>query len=62
MTALDVGKRTHVKLENETKNIMKELTKVDVDEGTSTARGSGSNQDHERGDESSEDEDSDSSR
>jgi len=50
MTALDVGKRTHVKLENETKNIMKELTKVDVDEGTATARGS--NQDLEGGDDS----------
>jgi len=54
MTALDVGKRTHVKLENETKNIMKELERVEEDEVVARS----SNQDHERGDDSEDDENS----
>lgn len=33
VTALDVGRRTHVKLETETKNVMKELEKMDDDQG-----------------------------
>jgi hypothetical protein len=53
MTALDVGKRTHVKLETETKNIMKELERVEEDETVARSN----SQDHERGDDS-EDEDS----
>mmetsp|Transcript_11864 Transcript_11864/g.22212 ORF Transcript_11864/g.22212 Transcript_11864/m.22212 type:complete len:466 (+) Transcript_11864:159-1556(+) len=32
MTALDVGRRTHVKLENETENIMRELERPDEEE------------------------------
>jgi hypothetical protein len=32
MTALDVGRRTHVKLETETKRIIKELEKNDDEE------------------------------
>jgi len=53
MTALDVGKRTHVKLETETKNIMKELERVEEDETVARSN----SQDHERSDDS-EDEDS----
>jgi hypothetical protein len=53
MTALDVGRRTHVKLETETENVIKELERPDDDEGV--ARGS-NQQHHDEDDSDSEEE------
>jgi hypothetical protein len=50
MTALDVGRRTHVKLETETENVIKELERPDEDEGVAR----GSNEQHNDEDESEE--------
>ena len=42
MTALDVGRRTHVKLETETENVIRELERQDdEDDGAGVARGGG---------------------
>lgn len=48
LTALDVGRRSHVKLENETENVMKELEKVDQEvEGVDQAQNDDDSSDEE---------------
>lgn len=56
MTALDVGRRTHVKLENETENIMRELERPDdEEEEEGEEQDIDSDQDSERHDNSEDD-------
>lgn len=50
MTALDVGRRTHVKLENETQHIIRVLERPDDHEGTTT--GTTTEQEHDNEDSS----------